>query len=269
MATSNGPDPRFGGRVLTYDPEAIKTALSTYYKALSKLPYVDESDIVYPPEGGWPNITASNFAPLGKTERVIELLKHLPYLRNNGKETGYAISFATFTIEYSAAPFTEPTDVEEADYWRPDLCWEEEPVKGWVVPLTMSEDNISGNWWLLDISDGTLTNWAHNDCMESDVDYEPEDPRAWRNTCGETRLLVELLNEWQGKFESLDWIAFSDPTGREKVWWRDDQGHDAVEYGQLEKIIKDHGWPHNFRRQECKEALQAWDEEHQDDLYRP
>ncbi|PVH84705.1 hypothetical protein DL98DRAFT_452781 [Cadophora sp. DSE1049] len=117
------------GRVLAYQPAAIKTALSTYYKALSKLPYIEESDILYPPDSGWPNITASNFAPLGKSESVIELLKHLPYLRNPGKEKGYAISFSTFAIDYSAAPFAEPLDVDKAESLSPDLYWPEKKLK--------------------------------------------------------------------------------------------------------------------------------------------
>lgn len=154
MANSNAPDPRFDGRILAYDPEAIKTALSTYYKALSKLPYIEESDVIYPPEGGWSNITASNFEPLGKDESTIQLLKHLPYLRNPGKEKGYAISFGTFAIDYSTAPFTEPLDVKEAENLSPDLYWQEEKIKSWVVPLTVSEDNVWGTWWLLDTTDG-------------------------------------------------------------------------------------------------------------------
>lgn len=99
-----------------------------------------------------------------------------------------------------------------------------------------------------------------------DADYESEDPRAWRNHCGETRLLDELLNEWRENFESLHWVAFS-----EKVWI--DEGvrdHDREKQcEQLQKIIREHGWPNNFRRKECKEALEAWDEQHQDDPYQP
>lgn len=157
MATPNRPDPRLDGRVLTYDPESIKAALKAYYKALSKLPYVEESDIVYPPAEGWPNITVSNFEPLGKTEAVIELLKHLPYLKNSDKEKGYAISFGTFPIDYSAAPFGEPIDMGKAKYFSPDLYWPEDMVKSWVVPLTVSEDSEWGNYWLLDTTDGIVT----------------------------------------------------------------------------------------------------------------
>lgn len=104
-----------------------------------------------------------------------------------------------------------------------------------------------------------MTEWAHNDSMEPDVDYELDDPRAWRNAGGETRLLEELLNEWREKFENLHWVASS-----EKVWDDDDNSENCA---QLQKIIREHGWPQNFRRKECKEALMVWDEEHQDDLY--
>jgi hypothetical protein len=155
MTTSNLPDPRFDNRVLTYDAEAIKTALSTYFYALSKLPYIEASDIVYPPATGWPNITATNFATLGKNETVIALLKHLPYLRNPGLPKGYAIAFETFAIDYSAAPFTEPLDGDAAEGLSPDQYEDDEgKIKSWVVPLTMSQDQYSGCWWLLDTTDG-------------------------------------------------------------------------------------------------------------------
>ncbi|KAG9519614.1 hypothetical protein KCU93_g7973, partial [Aureobasidium melanogenum] len=260
MTIPNLPDPRFDNRVLIYDPEAIKTALSTYFQALSKLPYIEASDIVSPSAAGWPNITATNFAPLGKNETVIALLKHLPYLRNPGLPKGYAIALETFAIDYSAAPFTEPLDGDAAEGLSPDQYEDdEEKIKSWVVPLTMSQDQYSGCWWLLDTTDGTVTEWAHNDSMEPEVDHDDNDPRAWRNACGETRLLGELLTEWREKFEGLDWVASS-----EKVW---DEEMNAENHGQLQRIIRKHGWPHDFRREECKKALLAWDEEHQDDLY--
>jgi hypothetical protein len=158
MTTPNLPDPRFDNRVLIYDPEAIKTALSTYFHALSKLPYIEASDIVFPSSAGWGNITATNFAPLGKNGTVIALLKHLPYLRNPGLPKGYTIAFETFAIDYSAAPFTEPLDGDAAQGLSPDQYeQDEEKIKSWVVPLTMSQDHYSGCWWLLDTTDGDLS----------------------------------------------------------------------------------------------------------------
>jgi hypothetical protein len=103
--------------------------------------------------------------------------------------------------------------------------------------------------------------------MEPDADYEPDDPRAWRNTCGETRVLEELLKEWTEKYESLEWVAFMDPTGREKVWMVDEfqRDKDTEQCEELQVIIKKHGWPGEFRRQECRDALCDWVERHQED----
>jgi hypothetical protein len=158
MTTPNLPDPRFGDRVLFYEPEAIQTALSAYFHALSRLPYIEASDIVSPSAAGWPNINATNFAPLGKNETVIALLKHLPYLRNPGLPKGYAIAFETFLIDYSAVPFTEPLDGDAAERLSPDQYEDDkEKIKSWVVPLTMSQDQDSGSWWLLDTTDGDLS----------------------------------------------------------------------------------------------------------------
>lgn len=158
MTTLNLPDPRFEDRVLIYDPEAIRTALSTYYHALSKLPYIETSDIVSPPTAGWPNITVTNFAPLGKNETVVALLKHLPYLRNPGLPKGYAIAFETFAIDYSAAPFTEALDADAVEGLSPDQYEDEEgKIKSWAVPLTISQDQYSGSCWLLDTTDGDLS----------------------------------------------------------------------------------------------------------------
>jgi hypothetical protein len=155
MTTSNPPDPRFDNKILTYDPEAIKTALSTYYHALSKLPYIETFDIVTPPATGWPNITATNFAPLSKNDTVIALLKYLPYLRNPGLPKGYAIAFETFAIDYSIVEFMEAWEGDAVEELSPDQYEDdEEKIKSWVVPLTMSQDQGSGCWWLLDTTDG-------------------------------------------------------------------------------------------------------------------
>jgi len=43
--------------------------------------YLRESDVIEPPEGGWPNITTDSLQDLGKTDEVISLLRHLPYIR--------------------------------------------------------------------------------------------------------------------------------------------------------------------------------------------
>lgn len=150
------PDPRLDGAEPKYDPDSIVATITEHYQALSQLPFIDESDILYPPSGGWPNITEENFAPLGKTPEVIALLKRLPYLRNKNNEgKEYIIAFHTFVIDYSNPPYQVPLDEDTADGYSPDYYYgDDEKLPPWVIPLTRAEDNVWGVWLLLDTTDG-------------------------------------------------------------------------------------------------------------------
>ncbi|KAK7958508.1 hypothetical protein PG988_013356 [Apiospora saccharicola] len=56
-------------------------------RALPRSIYLHKSEIICPPEGGWPSITQAYpevLARFGKSDKVISLLAHLPYIRNKG-----------------------------------------------------------------------------------------------------------------------------------------------------------------------------------------
>lgn len=61
-------------------------AVGDYYEFLTKM-YLDESDVIYLPKGGWPSIINAYpdaLTSLGRADKVISLLAHLPYIRNEG-----------------------------------------------------------------------------------------------------------------------------------------------------------------------------------------
>lgn len=60
--------------------EECVTAVREFYQFLDRM-FVDEASIVNPPAGGWPNVTSANMHGLNKSESVISLLRHLPYIR--------------------------------------------------------------------------------------------------------------------------------------------------------------------------------------------
>jgi hypothetical protein len=64
-----------------YSREECVTAIRDYYEFLAKM-FIGRSYIIEPPQGGWPNITAESMQGMGKTEEVIRLLQHLPYIVN-------------------------------------------------------------------------------------------------------------------------------------------------------------------------------------------
>lgn len=79
------PDPRLKNPS-TYNREQIVAAVTDFYQFLTTLPYVEPDDILYPPPEGWPQITKDRLAFLNKTNEVIELLRHLPYLDSSRGE---------------------------------------------------------------------------------------------------------------------------------------------------------------------------------------
>lgn len=60
---------------------------------------VSSNCIVQPPEGGWPSITQDSLAGLEKTATVIELLRHLPYIKPS-EDFNTEIAFSTSAIDY-------------------------------------------------------------------------------------------------------------------------------------------------------------------------
>jgi hypothetical protein len=64
---------------VAYSQAETITAVRDYYHFLVKM-YMDEANIVEPPDGGWPNITTESMKRINKTDEVIQLLRHLPYI---------------------------------------------------------------------------------------------------------------------------------------------------------------------------------------------
>lgn len=136
------------GELSTYDREAIIAVVADFYQFLAKLPYIESADILYPPEGGWPNITQENFACLGKNEEVIELLKLLPYIRMDGSHE-YLVAPETSPCDYRRDYFQSPSFAEGRGPWDVPVGFEFPP---WVIPLTYGKNH--GDYLMLDTTDG-------------------------------------------------------------------------------------------------------------------
>ncbi|KAI8225060.1 hypothetical protein K4K55_009278 [Colletotrichum sp. SAR 10_96] len=66
----------------SYSHDAAVAAITSYYELIARLQR-DETQLEYPPPGGWPQITRESFASLGKTDAVIDLLRHIPYFTDD------------------------------------------------------------------------------------------------------------------------------------------------------------------------------------------
>lgn len=72
-----------------YSLETTIAAFQDYYNFLTKM-YLNPSSIAWPPKDGWPNITPESMAPLEKSPAVIDLLRNLPYIKQDPTDSSTA-----------------------------------------------------------------------------------------------------------------------------------------------------------------------------------
>ncbi|KAI1080830.1 hypothetical protein F5B20DRAFT_95990 [Whalleya microplaca] len=239
-------------RLPPYSQAETVATLTDFYQCLSKLPWVELDDILYPPEEGWPNITNETFGFLAKNEDVISLLRHLPYIRQDGQGKGeqYVIAHNTFPCDYRRDYFRNPS-FGNLTPWDVPETGDRDGFPPWVVPLAYGKNH--GDYLMFDTTDGTVTRYQVTGGGYP-PEYAADDPRSWRNECEPgSEPLAELLSKWKAKHESLEWIGFT-RAGWPHIW---DDGDE--ELAELQEIIQSHGWPDGFKRDECKRALAEWE----------
>lgn len=127
------PDPRLPYPSL-YSQDVCVAAITSLYESL---PHIAPSDIRYPPSSGWPEITQESLQAIGlrKTDQVVELLRHLPYL--NGQypwvaPDAYVVDYCKAVTEQKTYPF-RPLELSKPLSGPPG---EGNLVKPWVVEIT-------------------------------------------------------------------------------------------------------------------------------------
>ena len=84
----------------SYSRAEVVAAVQDFYELLIQLPYIDTNALSFAPMGGWSGVNAEVLRSRGKTEEVIELLRHLPYLRHPAPGRRWMIGPDTIEIAY-------------------------------------------------------------------------------------------------------------------------------------------------------------------------
>lgn len=157
-------DPRLS-KTSSYDRQDCIAALDDLLDYLTRrLPYLEPAWIARPPKTGWANITPDRFAPLQKSDIVVDLLAHLPYVHVPDQSDPYsphhswaAIKRDTYLIDYHGAAYQTALDRAHATDDAQGLEQFQQPfiaVPPWVVCLTTGLKN--GEYLLFDTSDGKI-----------------------------------------------------------------------------------------------------------------
>lgn len=129
----------------------VTAALRDFYDFLTTLPWLQPDDVLEPPEHGWSNINTDNFGPFHKNSAVVELLKHLPYIRMDGPNNEYKLAWSTYPCDYRRNYFQNVSP--SIDCWEiPDTTERGFVFPEWVVPLTYGK--VHGQYIMLDTTDG-------------------------------------------------------------------------------------------------------------------
>jgi hypothetical protein len=132
-----------------YSRETTVKAVRSYYTFLAaRLGAIRPSCIMEPPLGGWPSITTASLAHLKKTDAVVELLRHLPYIKGDPKgEWNEKIAPETDAFRYEDAG-NMPSNGTASDMWPPGAG----EIPAHVAVLMMGARY--GSWLLLDTVEG-------------------------------------------------------------------------------------------------------------------
>ncbi|KAK8052247.1 hypothetical protein PG993_003632 [Apiospora rasikravindrae] len=258
-----------------YLRDATISAVRQFYTFLSKM-YIDESDILEPPEGGWPHM--DNLRCMGKTDEVVELLRRLPYLRNKDSEaedgTTPAVAPLCHFISWSAlAPKVTPGSV----WFTPDMDWgrslrqasepdelvDEDSIPPSVVGLTFNRWR-DDKYFLLDTALG-IVHWyecyveiaLQPGCPPrlSDGLYEgaPEKEWEWREEHWAWPV-TDLFAILRRQFEELNFVPLGPRSVQEVFTMRDDN---RAVISAVQNIYRQHGWPDLtvYRKEDCLRAV--------------
>lgn len=82
----------------------IADALTAFYKQVIRHPHLDDAALKIPPSSGWETIDSAALRQVGKSEALIEILRHLPYLEADGRYEKLLVQYETVAIAYTQHP---------------------------------------------------------------------------------------------------------------------------------------------------------------------
>lgn len=260
---------------IVYSRDASVAAIRGYYEFLTQM-YLEPSVVEYPPAAGWSSITEADpdaLEDLGKSDEVISLLAHLPYVANPTGD-GSAPQPVPDCVFADWHKMIEHLDQQSGSDLRLTTEGAEfyEDAPPHVVGLTCGgRDNPV---IVLDTELG-IVHWpdcphrimvASESMVEDDpYDYAPENEAEWRADAPAWAVpdFFELLKD---QFRELHFIPISS-----RAVLKDDMSYGPDTEGMmpmLREIYREHGWPDldMYRKKECLKAVRDAMQERYPDL---
>ncbi|RYO76324.1 hypothetical protein DL762_009826 [Monosporascus cannonballus] len=242
---------------ITYSRDATVAAVRDYYDFLTKM-YVRESDIIEPPAGGWPTIKPY-LECMGKTDEVLSLLCHLPYIRE--LDDGNSVQGAPWCYFADWQKLGLRQVKGETFRLLSERAGIIDDVPPHVVGLTWGGRN--NPVILLDTKLGII-HWYEcpyeikcapaRELLQDDAyDYAPENEAVWIAECG-TWAITDFFEVLKDEFRKLHFIPKSSRSVVD-IYTTFPDSDEVIPV--MQDIYRRHGWPdlQRYRKRECLEAL--------------
>lgn len=199
-----------------YNRDVLVRCLTRHYETLVRMGYMEDSNIQHAPPGGWDDsqIDAKSLRIMGRNETVIDLLRHLPYLKQD-----YQVMPENQPIQYLGRMWDDTvTDkmAESRSLLQFDcmMPFDAEPESG-MICLTNGRE---GTWWLIDTKEG----YVYPCGSRWDVERAREDPPwLWYYPVA----IEKYFDEIHRQFLSLDLIPLPGVIHQRKRGGRDHLEH--------------------------------------------
>jgi hypothetical protein len=256
---------------ITYSRDGCIAAVRDYSKFLVEM-YLDPSAIVEPPERGWPDVTADVIIQsMGKTVEVLELLRHLPYIRDADDDIFQAQGSARCEFEDWNSACRSVTLGRSTAQGLKNLSEGisfSDDVPGQVIGLTRGGQSI--DIFLLDTALGVIY-WPEcideirhsslQECVMDDLgDWAPENEADWRGDAAAWTIqsFFEVLKD---QFRALNFIPISEYVVLDVHTLLPAAIKGLRE--MVQDIYRAHGWPDMqlYHKRECLDAVRKAIEE--------
>jgi len=144
---------------MPYNRDEVIASVTEFYTFLTTHLHFYPSELKTPPPSGWPQITPEHFAFLQKSDTVIDLLQHLPYLPG-GNEAEKWVYDHTSCLDYTevttqgGAGFACPEYEESCPWEKQKDASRQEHIVMLGMPVT-----DAGCYIFLDTLDGEVAIW--------------------------------------------------------------------------------------------------------------
>ncbi|KAI4921846.1 hypothetical protein J4E90_000274 [Alternaria incomplexa] len=132
---------------MPYDRHVVVSCIERHYDLLVRMAYLDPDTILRPPPEGWSDeqLAVDTLQEWKRSDRVVDLLRHLPYLSKNMGDSKYEVYIVTEACNF-LRDYGWLKDAHKKDAISLMMPCEEEAPAG-MIPLSQGRE---ATVWMID-----------------------------------------------------------------------------------------------------------------------